>query len=203
MNDLEEIKEPEQKPRFRIRRRKKTKKAEEHEEKEIDILKQNMSTPFSPESISEELFKDAINHPEYYLEINMIKKSRMIDTFYIPVTKKDFTYDKKKYIVDEERIFLLPNKMEKYTPTSFYTENTKEPKSFMQCNKGISGKSLSLLYMKQLYRNLIFDESLKYNFFIVLLTIATLIAFGIGIYLLIFHGASSSPPTNLPPVIGT
>jgi hypothetical protein len=145
---------------------------------------------------SEKDLKKVSKNPENYLEINIVKKSRVVDTFPIPVDLKSFTYKKKKYDVDEDCIYLLPTKNNLLIPTSFYHENKNKPTGFKNTNKGITGKALSLLYMEQLYTSLLYAEDNKYNLFIVILLIACLIAFGVGCYFVFTGGGAGSTPLN-------
>lgn len=174
----------------------------------VEEQKENpMITTHCPESISEDMLPQVKKNPEDYVEINMIKKTRVVDAYYIPAEKKVFHYKKKEYHVKEDSIYLLPTKTGMFMPTCYYHEDKNEPTGFKQTNKGITGKALSLLYMEQLYTSLLYSEDLKYNFFIVILSIASLIAFGIGCYFVFFHGGglfAPAPPPVLPPgpVIG-
>jgi hypothetical protein len=140
-------------------------------------------------------------HPEDYLEINIVKKSRVVDIFAIPIDKKTFHYKDKEYKIIEDGIYLLPTKSGLLMPSSFYREGHYEPTSFKNTNKGITGKALSLLYMEQLYTSLLYAEDNKYNLFIVILLLACLIGFGIGCYLAFtFTGAPPPVPEPVLPV---
>jgi len=159
-----------------------------------------MTTQYCPESVKEEGLPDVKKTPEDYVEINLIKKTRVVDAFYIKAEKKIFHYKKKEYQVNEESIYLLPTKTGMFMPTCYYHEGKAEPTGFKQTNKGITGKALSLLYMEQLYTSLLYSEDLKYNFFIVILSIASLIAYGIGCYFVFFHnGGMFVPAPTTPP----
>jgi hypothetical protein len=167
-----------------------------------------MTTAYCPESIPEEKMSDVRKNPEDYIEINMIKRSRVVDAFYIPVEKRKFTYKKKEFSVLDSSIYLLPTKAGVFMPTCYYHESKTEPTGFKQTNKGITGKALSLLYMEQLYTSLLYAEDNKYNIFIVILSIITLIAYGIGCYFVFAHNGGILPPASpsepggeLPPVI--
>ena len=142
------------------------------------------TTIWCPQSLNDEEIFEALLHPEYFMEINMVSKNRTVDAFYIPAHLSAFKYKKKTYKVDEDNIYLLPTKNNIVMPTSYYREDETKPKGFKQLNKGITGKALSLLYMQQLYTSLLYAEENKYNFFIVILSIASLIAYGVGLYLL-------------------
>ena len=139
--------------------------------------------------------KKVQKNPELYIEINMVRKSRLVDTFFIFAEKKKFLYKTKEYNVEEDGIYLLPKKRGKFfMPTSFYREGRPSPVSFRQTNKGITGKALSLLYSENLYSNLLFDvDEQKYNFFIVILLIALLVCWGI-MYWMLFMRHGAPPP---------
>ncbi len=143
------------------------------------------TTTLCPESIKDiSMIK---KNPQDYLEINIIKKSRVVDTFAIHIENKKFHYKKKEYLIVEEGIYLLPTKRDILMPSSFYREGKPTPTNFKNTNKGITGKALSLLYMEQLYTSLLYAEDQKYNLFIVILLIANLIAFAIGAYFAFMH----------------
>jgi hypothetical protein len=154
-----------------------------------------MTTLFCPESIKEEELSQVKKEPELYIEINVIKVSRVVDAFYIPTIRKTFHYKKKEYKVAEEAIYLLPTKGGAFMPTCYYREGNVNPTGFKNMNKGITGKALSLLYMEQLYTSLLYAEDIKYNLFIVILSIAILIAYGIGMYMTFIHGGGIFNPT--------
>lgn len=154
----------------------------------LDIVSEQVEKPQTsvhcPESIKEDGLKDVKKNPEQYIEINMVTKSRVVDTFYVRSDRKKFYYKDHDYNVDEEAIYLLPTKLGLFMPTSHYKEGVYQPRGFRQTNKGITGKALSLLYMEQLYTSLLYSEDLKYNLFIVILSIASLICYGVGCYFL-------------------
>jgi len=151
------------------------------------------TTRYSPESITEENLREVKRNPEYYIEINMVTDSRVVDTFFIPSEYRKFHYKEKEYEVDEETIYLLPTKLGPFMPTCHYKEGTTKPKGFKQTNKGITGKAMSLLYMEQLYTSLLYSEDVKYNLFIVILSIAGLIVYGVGCYLLFAYNGGILP----------
>lgn len=142
-------------------------------------------TEFCPEAVSD--MKTIRKSPENYLEINIVKRSRVVDTFAVSIDRKHIMYKGKKYNITEKYIYLLPTKAGYLMPTSFYKEDRDEPVGFLNTNKGITGKALSLLYSEQLYATLLFSEDEKYNLFIVILLIGCLIAFAIGCYFVFFH----------------
>jgi len=151
------------------------------------------TTEFCPEAVSDmKLIKKS---PENYLEINIVKRSRVVDTFAVSIDRKSLTYKDKKYNITEKFIYLLPTKAGYLMPTSFYKEDREEPVGFLNTNKGITGKALSLLYSEQLYATLLFSEDEKYNLFIVILLIGCLIAFAVGCYFVFFHEGGLFGPT--------
>jgi hypothetical protein len=150
------------------------------------------TTDYCPESITD--VKKIKHSPENHLEINIVKRSRVVDTFAIPIDKKVFHYKDKQYKIVEEGIYLLPTKGGLLMPSSFYREGKADPVGFRNTNKGITGKALSLLYMEQLYTSLLYAEDNKYNLFIVILLIACLIAFGVACYFVFMHGGGIIAP---------
>lgn len=157
----------------------------------VDAIKEKHEAPdtsnYCPESVTEDQMDLVRKNPENYLEINIVKETRVIDSFFIPGNLKSFTYKNKSYDIVEDSAYLLPGKAGVLMPTSYYHEKHTAPTSFKQKNKGITGKALSLLYMEPLYTNLLYSEDFKYNFFIVILCIVTLICYGIGCYFVFFH----------------
>jgi hypothetical protein len=111
----------------------------------------------------------------------------MIDNFYIPLIKKSFKYDKKKYSINDELIYLLPSKYGFFMPTCFFKEGKSKGQSFKKTNKGITGKAMKLLYDENLYIDLFSGDESKYNFFIVIFSIVLLIVFSAALYLHFFY----------------
>ena len=144
-------------------------------------LEQSDTTTHSPDA--ERDMKKIKKSPEKYIENNMIKKSRLVDTFFIFADKKTFDYKDKSYNIIEEVVYLLP-KRGYFIPTCYYREGFDKPVGFRQTNKGITGKALSLLYRHQLYETLLRTEDKSMNIFIILFNLATLIIFGVALYLL-------------------
>ena len=163
-----------------------------------------MTTPHCPQSIKEDGLYDVKTSPESYIEINVITKSRVVDSFYVPSETKKFRYKKIDYDIDEEAIYLLPTKSGYFVPSSYYKEGITTPKGFKQTNKGITGKAFSLLYMEQLYTSLLYSDETKYNLFIVILSIALLCTFIAGLYLTIFYNGGVFPvqPPVMQPITG-
>lgn len=164
------------------------------------IERKPYQTAFCPEAILD--VKEIRRRPEEHLEINIIKKSRVVDVFCIPVDKKKFHYKTVLYDVIEEGIYLMPTKSGLLMPSSYYREGTMKPALFLNTNKGITGRALSLLYREQLYRQILYAEDPKYNLFIVILLIAILICYGIGAYFVFFHNGGMFPVPDLPLIGG-
>jgi hypothetical protein len=148
--------------------------------------------------------KKVKKNPEQYLEINMVKKSRVVDTFFIKAENKTFDYKNKNYTIDEDVVYLLPMKGY-FVPTCYYKEGTGKPVGFKQRNKGITGKALTLLYKTRLYETLFKVEDNSLNIFIVFLTLILLILYAIGMYFLFFHngGQVSGGAEPLNPFVQT
>jgi hypothetical protein len=181
-------------------------KAKPVQEIALDMVEEQVDRPMvtrhCPESVKEDDLTLVKKEPEQYIEINIIEISRVVDAFYIPANRKTFHYKKKEYKVNEEAVYLLPTKSGAFMPTCYYRENNLNPTGFKNTNKGITGKAMSLLYMEQLYTSLLYSEDQKYNLFIVILSIAILIAYGIGMYFTFMHGGGifkpAIPDTPLP-----
>jgi len=161
---------------------------------EEQIEDQPYQTDYCPEAMKD--VKLIRKNPENYLEINVVKKSRVVDVFCIPVEKKSFHYKKLKYEVKEDGIYLMPTKTGLLMPSSYYREGNPKPAIFQNTNKGITGRALTLLYKEELYRQILFAEDPKYNIFIVILLIAILICFGIGAYFVFVHGGGIITPPS-------
>jgi hypothetical protein len=168
----------------------------------LDVIEElkdrSMITRHCPESITEADLPAVKKEPEQFIEINVIEVSRVVDAFYISASKKKFHYKSKEYKVSEDAIYLLPTKSGAFMPTCYFREGNPNPTGFKNTNKGITGKALSLLYMEQLYTSLLYSEDMKYNLFIVILSIAILIAYGIGIYFTLIHNGGIFKPSSTP-----
>jgi hypothetical protein len=187
--------------RFRWRAKKKFDEIvpEAHEPEVVsEQVEKPQTTKHCPESVKEDGLREVKKNPEYYIEINMVTKNRVVDTFFIPAEKKKIHYKTKEYVINEEAIYLLPTKLGLFMPTCYYKEGTYEPRGFKQMNKGITGKALSLLYMEQLYTSLLYSDDVKYNFFIVILSIAILICYGVGCYFLFINNGGLLPKEAVP-----
>lgn len=154
--------------------------------KNLDTIQEQIEAPMttihSPESIDEKELKKVGKNPENYIEINIIKKIRIVDSFYISSKLKKFNYKKIEYSIVEENIYILPTKQNFFMPTSFFYEGVKDPVSFKQTNEGITGKALSLLYNSKLYRDLFSEDFNEYNMFIVIFLIISIAGYFIGLY---------------------
>jgi len=130
-----------------------------------------------------ELIKE---NPNLFIEVNMIREDRTVDNFYIDGHKRKFTYNKHKYVIDNNSIYVVSLKNNMILPTVYFYEENKKKLSlkFKNLNKGITGKALSLLYNEKLYMQLFYPSVGKYNFFVVVLSIVCLGVFSGGIYLL-------------------
>lgn len=181
---------------MRIKRRKKPKKQKKVKQPDvkppIDTIQEQIEAPMTtihcPQSVKENNLKEVKRHPEQYIEINIIKKIRVVDTFYIDATNKVFQYKERNHEIVEENIYLLPTKSGFFIPTIFYYEDNIKPTSFKQLNEGITSKALSLLYDEDLYIDLFSGDESKYNLFVVIFSIITLASFGIGCYFLFTGG---------------
>ena len=167
-------------------------KNEEVKIENIDTIQEQIEAPdtsiFCPESIKEKELRLIHKKPQDYIEINIVKKIRIVDTFYISSKIRVFHYKDIVYNIDEEQVYLLPTKTGFFMPTSFYYEKKGIPISFKQTNKGITGKALSLLYDENLYTDLFSGDVSKYNLVIVILSIISIACFLIGLYLLFKGG---------------
>lgn len=168
-----------------------------------DIIREMTETPDTsvncPESLNDKQLKQVRHNPHLYIEINIITKSRVVDDFFIPADLKVFHYKTLKYNIDQDMIYLLPTKQKFFTPTCFYIEGDPQPKSFKKTNKGITGKALSLLYDDNLYTDLFSEDQNRYNLFIALFLLISVILLVVGIYLTFFY---IPEPTTTPPASG-
>ena len=177
-------------------RRGKAKTEPEHVDTELDVIIEQTedegTTTYCPEAESDLL--GVYEHPERFIEINMVKRSRVVDSFYLSADHKTFEYMDVKYNVDETGVYLLP-KGDFFLPTTFYSQGSKDPVGFRQSNKGITGKALTLLYKHGLYETLLTVDEQKYNLFIVVFNLLTLIFLAIVVFML-FSGGGGVDPTG-------
>ena len=147
--------------------------AKPKQKKEIETL---------PQTEDDIIFKDIQKHPEKYIEVNMIRKDRLVDTFYIFSNKDKFIWGKKDYDVDPEFVYLIPTTKGYFIPSAFYREGSKKPRSFKNENKGIPCNALSLIYDLRLYVPLVNTENKNLNFFLIIISLAILVLYGITTY---------------------
>jgi hypothetical protein len=187
MREREQV--PKEKTRKRVRVRRKPKpEPEPMPDTVIDILEEQVDRTDTTRHSNDaefDLMKVEAN-PERYIEINIVKKSRVVDTFYIYADKPKFKYKNKTFNIKEDGIYLLPKKGF-FVPTSFYYETKSDPIGFKQTNKGITGKAMTLLYKNRLYETLLKADDPNYNIFVILLLLAQLILFGVAMYFMYFH----------------
>jgi len=143
--------------------------------------------------------KKILKSPEQYIEINMIRKRRVVDTFFIFAEKKSFKYRNLVYAIDEDIVYLIPKRGGYFVATCYYKEGRKSPVNFKQTNKGITGKAMTLLYKQKLYQSLLHIEKNSLNIIIVILLIATMVMFAIGVWLMI--APAPDPPALVPALI--
>ena len=122
-------------------------------------------------------------HPDRYIEVNILKENRIIDTFYVYANEYKFKYNNFTYIVKSKSILLLP-KHDYFIPTIYYKENIKNPVSFENKNKGVPSRILTLLYDLRLYKMLIQLEQKNINIILIALCVVSLCAFGMLTYAL-------------------
>jgi len=123
-------------------------------------------------------------HPEKYLEINMINKNRVVETFYIYAEESSFTHgtkDKTQYKIEQKAIYQFPKK-NTLIPTAFYKEGNDTPIMFQDENKGITCRALSLLYDISLYRVWMKPELKNYNIILIILIMINLIFNAVMVY---------------------
>jgi hypothetical protein len=174
------------KKKIRIRRRKKT--SEPEPEQTLDIIEEQVdnahATRYSKDAEID--MKKVAEHPERYIEINIVKKSRVVDSFFIFADKPKFQYKKKLFHIREDGIYLLPRKGF-FIPTSFYYETNSEPIGFKQTNKGITGKAMTLLYKHGLYETLLSGDDPSLNKILIFMILIQLVLWGVTMYFLFFH----------------
>lgn len=142
------------------------------------VSTKNEDTKVSTKSVDMKTIKE---NPENYMQVNIIKKNKMIETFYKYINKKTFTYWSKDYDIDSKGIILLPRKGY-FIPAIFFREGHKNPVIFDNKNKGIPSRAMTLLYDLRLYRALIKLEEKNINIILIILNIVTLILLSVVIY---------------------
>jgi hypothetical protein len=147
------------------------------------------TTLYCPEAVKD--VKEVLRHPQEYIEVNVIRRTRIVDTFAVRIGITKFHYKDKErkhpYTIDEKYVYLLPTKAGYLMPTAFYKEGRRDPVRFLNTNKGITAKALALLYMEQLYTSLLAPDEDRYNLFIVIFSVALLCCFAAGCYLVFVH----------------
>lgn len=136
--------------------------------------------------------KITMNHikasPEKYIEINMIRKDRLVDNFFIFADKDSFIYEKDKkkviYKVDPEYVYLIPTTKGYFLPSAFYKQGKLKPRKFTYNNKGIPCNAFTLLYDLRLYKLIVQPEVKNLNFILIVFSLIILIMYGITTY---FH----------------
>lgn len=132
-------------------------------------------------NIKDVTMEEIQDNPENFLEINVIRDTKIIETSYIFAGKKTFKYKGDNYEVDHD--LNLHNPKGRYViPTAFYKEGNAKPISFKNLNKGIPSKVLTLLYDTRLYRILIQPETGNLNWVLIIVTIIQIIMMGIIVW---------------------
>lgn len=126
---------------------------------------------------------NVLDYPEKYLEINIIHKDnfRLVETVYAFVKDKEFEHGGKKYNIDSKAIFIIPSK-KSFVQTSYYIEGNPKPILFDEKNKGIPCNALSLLWNYKLYSILMDIDKKELNWILIILLIASLVAYAFGLY---------------------
>ena len=140
-------------------------------------------------SDSKQKIIDISKYPEKYIEINIIKKDnfRMVDTIYKFINEKNFTYEDKEYAIDSKCIFIIPSR-KSFLQSSYYIEGIGKPLDFVNKNVGIPCNALSLLWNYRLYKALMQLDEKNINFVLIILLLASMIMYGVGLY---FHYGGS------------
>lgn len=134
--------------------------------------------------------------PEAYLQVDMIREHRVVDTFFMPSETDEFVYLGKNYDIDDDSIFLQPFR-DQFIPTIVVREK-KGTQKFKKINRGITGKALALLYRTKLYQTLLTPADDKYNLFVILLVIIQLSALAFVVYFLISMGRLPGEVPDIP-----
>lgn len=127
-----------------------------------------------------------IEHPEKYIEINILKDNRMFETFHIYADETTFKHKKYTYDIDSDFIYLFP-KAKGFIPTIFYKNKNKTPISLKNFNKGIPSRALTLLWNVRLYTPLVLLEDKKLNWFIIIAVLIQCAVLTAGLYLTYVH----------------
>lgn len=142
-----------------------------------------MKNKETPEGIKIEdlTMEDIQENPENFLEINIIRDTKIIETTYIYAKEKKFKYKDNEYNVNHDRNLHNP-KGNYVIPTAFYKEGEPDPISFKNLNRGIPSKVLTLLYDTRLYRILIQPETGNLNWVLIIVTIIQIAMMGIVLW---------------------
>jgi len=172
--------------KIKIKRRKKEENNEPVDT--LDIIEEQQDNAYATRwsDDAEVDMKKVGEHPERYIEINIVKKSRVVDSFFIYADKPKFKYKNKTFNIREDGIYLLPRKGF-FIPTSFYYETQSEPIGFKQTNKGITGKAMTLLYKHGLYETLLSGDDPQLNKILIFMILIQLVLWGITMYVLFFY----------------
>ena len=138
--------------------------------KDVSFKKKEKNNPLETRDINDITLQDLIEHPEKFLEINIIRENEIIETHYVFVDKKTFKLDNKDYNIVHKKTLHSP-RGNYIIPTLYYLENEKEPLDFKNRNIGIPSKVLSLLLDSRLYRMLVHPEEGNLNWVLIILTI--------------------------------
>jgi len=121
------------------------------------------------------------------LEINIFKKNKTLETFYLGEDKKSFEFNNKKYLVDKKKSYYF-FEGNRFFFSLFYIEGKPNPVSFLNKNNGIPARALNLLWDTKLYKVLVEYETDKTNLIIVILLLINLFLVGVRLYLLVKGG---------------
>lgn len=100
----------------------------------------------------------------------------------IDINQTSFIYEKKKYEIDSDLIYLYPSN-NGYIPTLFYVKGNNKPVQLENKNKGIPARALHLLWNHTLYKVLVALESDRTNLIVIILLIVVLLLNGVKAYL--------------------
>jgi hypothetical protein len=167
---------------------KKMKEKEKGPEKEVEYFEPDkVKTKIKDDESQEEVevtIQEIREHPEKYLEVNIIKSNRMIDTIfkYSNKDKIKIENDKTDYKIDSDCIFLVPKKGY-FIPTIYYIEGHDKPLKFENKNRGITCNALSLLWNYLLYKPLLEIGKDNWNLIYIIMLIIALAFSGVALYL--------------------
>lgn len=116
------------------------------------------------------------------IEVNVLTKNNIIHTQIVQIKETSFIYDKFKYEIDNDKIYLYPT-TKGYMQTLFYKKKQKKPITFDNKNKGIPSRALHLLWNHTLYRVLVALENDKTNLILIIMLVVVLALNGAKAYL--------------------